>query len=86
MPTLVVIDCRSGQLQRFESGGEAPRLTHIATPIRGARDLSPAIVESFRADPPADFRVDPEPPAPKSPTQGGGEGNRVVPFPGLGLK
>ncbi len=59
--TLVCITTKTGGLRRFESGGERPRLTHIATPEEGPNVLTKALVESFRANPPSDFAVNTPP-------------------------
>lgn len=59
MSSLVSVDCKSGQLHRYEAGGSEKRLTHKATPIEGPDALSPQLVENFRLYPPAEFRVEP---------------------------
>ena len=81
MTAVLSIDCKTGALRRYESGGEMPRLTHLATPIGGPSVLNHKIIEQFRSSPSNEFAVDepepdPTPPAAIAPIpRGGGEGD-----------
>ena len=67
MGSLVLIDCDTGALRRFEVGGTRHRLTHKATPINGPTDLTPKMIEQFRVNPGPDFAVEPPPQPPLPP-------------------
>lgn len=67
MPSLVLIDCESGALRRFESGGSRVRLTHVATPNEGTATLTAALIEGFRKNPPKEFAIEPPPQPPFPP-------------------
>lgn len=66
MPSLVSVEAATGTLQRWETRGEAIRLTHactLGTPATFTKD----VVERFRTDPDEHFAVDPPPGAPGAP-------------------
>ena len=67
MSALVTIDCNSGTLNRYETGGTKARRTHTATPILGIATLTTALIEDFRRNPTADFAVTPPPQPPLPP-------------------
>ena len=70
MATIVSIDAHNGELQRYEIGGSAYRLTHACTfgePVT----FNAKTVEQFRLMPDARFAVEP-PPRPTNPSANAG--------------
>lgn len=52
----VSINCQTGEFNRYEAGGERPRLTHEALITEGA-ELTAGMVEMLRTNPPDHLRV-----------------------------
>ena len=74
MATIVSIDPHEGCLRRYEIGGEAYRLTHMAhAPEDYPRPVifSAKVVEEFRILPDEEFSVEP-PPRPTNPPAAAG--------------
>lgn len=64
MTSLVSVDCRTGELARYETNPPHIRRTHSAIPNGGPTELTAGLIESFRVQPPEEFRDGPEPPSP----------------------
>ena len=62
MTVFVSIDTKTGQLNRYEIGGNKPRLTHTAHPDNLAlvKNYTQGLVDAFRDHPDPMFRVQPQ--------------------------